>query len=99
MKSGRADKRLTVSVQMNGQDRLKVSVSDNGVGIPAENLTKIFGHGFTTRKEGHGFGLHNGANAAREVGGKLSVQSEGVGKGATFTLDLPLLRQTNLSKN
>jgi len=52
-------------------------------------LTRIFNHGFTTRKDGHGFGLHSGANAAKELGGKLVVFSEGVGHGATFTLELP----------
>ncbi len=52
--------------------------------------TKIFAHGFTTREEGHGFGLHSAANAAREMGGNLSVASDGPNRGATFTLDLPL---------
>ena len=65
-------------------------VADNGVGIPPENLTRVFNHGFTTRQEGHGFGLHSGALAARELGGALIAQSEGPGKGAAFTLDLPL---------
>lgn len=92
--SGRADKRLTVGVKQNGGQRLHITVTDNGIGIPPENLTRIFSHGFTTRKDGHGFGLHNGANAAREMGGRLSVHSEGVGKGATFTLDLPLTTET-----
>jgi signal transduction histidine kinase len=86
----RPDKLLTIGISLNGDKRLKISISDNGVGIPMENLTKIFSHGFTTRKNGHGFGLHSGANAAREMGGSLSGHSEGVGKGATFTLDLPL---------
>lgn len=88
--TGRKDKRLTVGVRLNGDQRLKISVGDNGMGIPPENLAKIFSHGFTTRKDGHGFGLHNGANAAKEMGGQLSVHSDGVGKGATFTIDLPL---------
>jgi ligand-binding sensor domain-containing protein/signal transduction histidine kinase len=87
--SGRADKRLTVRVA-NGRQRLKISVIDNGVGIAPENLTRIFSHGFTTRKRGHGFGLHSGALAAREMGGSLTVQSEGPGKGAAFTLELPV---------
>jgi ligand-binding sensor domain-containing protein/signal transduction histidine kinase len=86
--AGHPDKRLTVSIGMNGSNRLKVSVTDNGVGIPKENLTRIFSHGFSTRKAGHGFGLHNGANAAKEMGGQLSVHSEGLGKGTTFTLEL-----------
>ena len=65
---------------------------DNGVGIPKENLTRIFSHGFTTRKNGHGFGLHSSALAAKELGGALSVHSDGPGKGATFTLVLNLNR-------
>ena len=67
-----------------------VRVEDNGVGIPPENLTRIFSHGFTTRPHGHGFGLHIGALNAREMGGSLSVASEGTGCGATFTLILPM---------
>jgi PAS domain S-box-containing protein len=87
--SERADKRLTVRVAK-GEGRIKISVIDNGVGIPPENLTRIFNHGFTTRKDGHGFGLHSGALAAREMGGSLTVHSDGPGLGAAFTLELPL---------
>ncbi len=86
--SGRANRRLTVRVA-NGEGRIKITVADNGVGIPPENLTRIFNHGFTTRKDGHGFGLHSGALAAKEMGGSLAVQSDGIGRGATFTLELP----------
>jgi ligand-binding sensor domain-containing protein/signal transduction histidine kinase len=86
--SERADKRLTVRVA-DGDGRIKISVMDNGVGISPENLTRIFNHGFTTRKDGHGFGLHSGALAAKELGGSLNVHSDGLGKGATFTLELP----------
>jgi PAS domain S-box-containing protein len=86
--SGRADKRLIVRLA-NGDDRIKISVVDNGIGIPRENLTRIFNHGFTTRKDGHGFGLHSGALAAKEMGGSLKVQSDGIGRGATFVLELP----------
>ncbi|MEJ2661459.1 MAG: HAMP domain-containing sensor histidine kinase [Desulfobacteraceae bacterium] len=66
-----------------------IEVIDNGVGIAAENLTRIFQHGFTTRAEGHGFGLHSSAIAAAELGGSLRAESKGVGKGATFIIDLP----------
>ncbi len=65
-------------------------MQDNGVGIAPENLARVFSHGFTTRKDGHGFGLHSGANAAREMNGALSAYSDGVGCGATFTLELPI---------
>ena len=71
------------------QDGVDIAVIDNGVGIPPENLTRIFNHGFTTKKDGHGFGLHSGALAAQEMGGSLRAQSEGAGHGATFTLELP----------
>jgi PAS domain S-box-containing protein len=83
-----AEKRLTLRVE-NREGRVRISVSDNGVGIPPENLSRIFSHGFTTRKDGHGFGLHSGALAARQMGGSLSAHSAGPGQGATFTLDLP----------
>jgi signal transduction histidine kinase len=73
-----------------GDNRIRIEVADNGMGIPAENLVRIFSHGFTTRKNGHGFGLHSGALAAKEMGGVLLVHSDGPGKGATFTLDLPI---------
>jgi PAS domain S-box-containing protein len=87
--SGRADKRVIIRTAVEN-DRVKIVVLDNGVGIPAQNLTRIFSHGFTTRKEGHGFGLHSGAIAARELGGSLVAGSEGVGQGASFSLELPV---------
>jgi signal transduction histidine kinase len=87
--SGRTDKRLTLRVT-NGDDRVRISVEDNGIGIPPENLTRIFSHGFTTRRNGHGFGLHSGALAAKELGGALHVHSDGAGTGAIFCLELPL---------
>ena len=86
--SGREDKQIDLHVR-NGGGRVAISVVDNGIGIPAENLTRIFNHGFTTRKDGHGFGLHSGAIAAKELGGSLAAFSEGAGRGATFTLELP----------
>jgi len=69
---------------------VRLIMRDTGCGIAPENLTRIFSHGFTTKKDGHGFGLHSGANAAKEMGGILSAESEGPGRGATFTLDLPV---------
>ncbi len=95
-KSGRSDKQITLRVS-GGDGIVKISVGDNGVGIPPENSVRIFSHGFTTKKEGHGFGLHSGANAAREMGGSLTVASEGADLGATFTLELPLQRPKKLA--
>jgi signal transduction histidine kinase len=92
--SERADKRLTVRVA-NGGGSVRVSVIDNGVGIPPENITRIFNHGFTTREDGHGFGLHSGALAAKEMGGSLTAHSGGPGQGATFILELPCPMREN----
>ena len=69
---------------------VRLSVTDNGVGISPENLARIFNHGFTTKATGHGFGLHSSANAAKEMKGALTVHSPGPGQGATFTLELPV---------
>ncbi|HXI69409.1 MAG TPA: ATP-binding protein [Verrucomicrobiae bacterium] len=87
--SCKGPRRMVIRVAMASPDRVKVVVSDNGIGIPPENLTKIFNHGFTTKKDGHGFGLHSGANAAKEMGGSLTARSDGPGQGAEFTLELP----------
>jgi signal transduction histidine kinase len=87
--SGSNDRQITLRVT-NGNERISISVIDNGIGIPAENLTRIFRQGFTTRKAGHGFGLHSGALAAKELGGTLVAFSHGTGRGATFILELPL---------
>jgi len=83
------ERRMIIRMSMASSDRVKVVVSDNGIGIPPENMTKIFNHGFTTKKDGHGFGLHSGANAAKEMGGSLTARSDGHGRGAEFTLELP----------
>jgi PAS domain S-box-containing protein len=86
--SGRAEKLLTLRIS-DDAETVRITVIDNGVGIPEENLTRIFSHGFTTRANGHGYGLHSSALAASELGGALLVNSEGSGCGATFTLELP----------
>jgi signal transduction histidine kinase len=77
-------------VDTDGGRALRVRVIDDGEGIPAENLTRIFAHGFTTRTGGHGFGLHSCIIAAKEMGATLAVESAGPSRGATFTLELPL---------
>ncbi len=89
-KSGPGEKKITLCVHPVGDDLVRVQVCDNGVGIAEENLTRIFQHGFTTKTEGHGYGLHSSALAAKHLGGVLSVHSDGLGQGATFTLDLPV---------
>jgi signal transduction histidine kinase len=91
--STQAQKRIFIAIRIAKKpegDRLQFEVTDNGVGIAAQNLANVFSYGFTTRKDGHGFGLHSAANAAQQMGGCLSVQSPGLSRGATFILELPL---------
>ncbi len=71
-------------------DRVYCRVTDNGEGIAAENLERVFTHGFSTKEKGHGFGLHTSANFMTEMGGSIVAQSEGIGHGATFVLFFPL---------
>lgn len=81
---------ITLRLHRGQGDTVQLQVVDNGEGIPPENLTRIFVHGFTTRQGGHGFGLHSCILAAREMGGSLTAHSEGPGQGAIFTLELPI---------
>ncbi len=89
------EKKLTIHIGPASSNRVKIVVQDNGVGISTENLTRIFAHGFTTKTDGHGFGLHSGALAAKELGGSLIASSEGLGRGAVFTLELPIANNKN----
>ncbi len=86
--TGSEDKKLTICVT-NGNDRVRIALKDNGAGIESANLNRIFNYGFTTKKDGHGFGLHSSCLAAKEMGGTLTAHSDGPGMGATFVLDLP----------
>jgi signal transduction histidine kinase len=86
------EKHITLNITK-ANDRLKIAVTDNGIGIPPENLLRIFNHGFTTKKNGHGFGLHSGALTAKELGGTLTAFSEGTGRGSRFTLEFPITEE------
>ena len=83
------DKKISIFLK-NKQDQIQIWVEDNGIGIPGENLDRIFSFGFTTKESGHGFGLHSSALAAKELGGWLRARSQGTNKGATFILALPI---------
>jgi signal transduction histidine kinase len=84
------ERRITLRGTMTeDRERLRMEVEDNGEGIASENLPRLCIHGFTTRKDGHGFGLHSCALAAQGMGGTLIVKSDGQGMGALFTVELP----------
>jgi PAS domain S-box-containing protein len=92
VESGKQDKRLIIRIRRSeDRQRLLIEVADTGGGIPPENLPRLFNQGFTTKKTGHGFGLHISALAATEMNGRLSCTSPGPGQGATFTLELPMV--------
>lgn len=76
-------------------DKVALEVEDDGIGIAPDTLARIFSHGFTTKNDGHGFGLHSSACAAAELGGSLDARSNGVGHGAIFTLVLPNVRNVS----
>lgn len=84
------EKILTIRTSGSNNNLLHIEVSDNGIGITPEQQTKIFQHGFTTKSKGSGFGLHSSALTAKELGGTLTVHSDGQGCGATFVLKIPI---------
>ena len=91
LESATQDKRLKIGIWLTADGQhLIIEVTDNGVGIAPENLPRLFSQGFTTKKTGHGFGLHISALAAADMKGRLTCSSPGPGQGATFTLELPL---------
>ncbi len=83
------DRILSVSTRIMDKNHVSVCVQDNGVGIPNEDMAKLFDYGFSTRPDGHGFGLHTARNAADILGGIITASSDGVGKGALFVFELP----------
>ena len=87
------DRNILIQVTSDEQ-ALLFRVVDNGIGISPDKIDKIFQHGYTTKKSGHGFGLHASANAATELGGNLSVTSDGIGDGAQFEIRLPKLKNS-----
>jgi NO-binding membrane sensor protein with MHYT domain len=88
---------LTVRLRATSQS-FAIEIEDTGVGIAAEVLERLFEFGFTTKKDGHGFGLHASSNLAKELGGEISVHSDGPGRGARFALRLPLAQSVAMNE-
>lgn len=83
------DRRMTLRLTTTPAGTIRIDVIDNGMGIAAEHLPKLFAFGFTTRPDGHGFGLHSASLSTKVLGGAIRVHSDGLGKGAMFTLEFP----------
>ena len=90
MLGAQQDPNLKIVLERKDEKSYLISVTDNGVGIDQNKMDNIFSHGFTTKPDGHGFGLHNSALAAIDMNGSLQCDSAGTNQGATFTLVLPL---------
>ncbi|MBA2648904.1 MAG: hypothetical protein H0U75_04745 [Legionella sp.] len=82
------DKMITITTTSLIKNKIKLEITDNGIGISPQNIDKVFIYGFTTKKTGHGFGLHTSANAIRNMGGSIEVVSNGLGLGATFIIEI-----------
>lgn len=89
------EKEITITTQaVKEKNLINIIIKDNGIGIPVENITKIFGFGYTSKHNGHGYGLHTSALFAKEMGGALQANSEGNNLGAEFILSLPINKNT-----
>lgn len=86
---GVKERRIMLYITQPQPGSVMIAVQDTGCGISRPNLQRIFTHGFTTRKEGNGFGLHHAALLVEEMGGTLKALSEGEGQGASFILEFP----------
>jgi signal transduction histidine kinase len=95
--SGNTRKQLNISTKIVSKSKIAIEISDNGIGISPSNLNKIFIFGYTTKKSGHGFGLHATAIAINELGGEIEAHSEGGDKGAIFTIYLPYKQASPLA--
>lgn len=98
LESSNPNKTLIIKTGLINKDKIEIQISENGIGISKDNLNKIFIFGFTTKKSGHGFGLHASALAINELGGEIRANSEGPEKGSTFTIYLPY-RKASLLKD
>lgn len=86
----RPEKVIGVVGRKYGDERFRIEVSDNGTGISDEDRPAIFRYGFSTKRDGHGFSLHNSSTLAQAMGGAITFSSDGRGRGSVFRLELPI---------
>jgi two-component system NtrC family sensor kinase len=81
------------------RQQLHLQFQDDGVGIPAQNLERVFEKGFSTKspETNHGIGLHWCANAINALGGRIWAASEGPGRGTSMHLLVPLVARETMS--
>jgi PAS domain S-box-containing protein len=86
----RPEKAIGVVAKKHGDERFRIEVTDNGTGISEEDQSAIFRYGFSTKRDGHGFSLHNSSAVAQALGGAITFSSDGKGRGSVFRLELPI---------
>ncbi|CAM2066395.1 Response regulator [Sulfidibacter corallicola] len=82
-------RQVRVAAQLLENGDVQLLIADTGIGISDAVRERLFQHGFTTKKNGHGYGLHYCANIMKELGGRVEVESDGLGTGATVNLFFP----------
>jgi PAS domain S-box-containing protein len=86
--------RLQVDAELLDAGRMRLTVTDNGIGFHPDARDNLFRFGFSTKARGTGFGLPSVAMFAHEAGGKVTLESEGRGHGARLVLELPIHSKT-----
>jgi signal transduction histidine kinase len=88
---GRKPARIDITAEAEARDRVRLSVTDNGAGLAAEQLTRIFQRGYTSKSGSQsGLGLHWCANTLKASGGSIRIESRGPDQGATVHIELPV---------
>jgi len=88
---------LNVKLKPDDERFVVMTIQDSGIGIAPEHLSKMFVRGFTTKPDGNGIGLHSSIIAIKNMGGSMTVHSDGLGQGATFTLIFPVHKEAVLA--
>ncbi|GAQ93867.1 two-component system, NtrC family, sensor kinase [Thermodesulfovibrio aggregans] len=80
---------IEIMTRLSDKNHIKISIKDNGHGIPKDKLKHIFEPFYTTKKKGTGLGLYISYGIIKKLGGDITVQSE-EGKGTIFTIEIPV---------
>jgi signal transduction histidine kinase len=82
--------RIEIRAEAMADNRLRLTLSDNGIGFTPEQQASLFRFGYSTKPRGTGFGLPSVVVFAAENGGRVTLESEGPGRGARLILELPM---------
>ena len=89
MENGQAVREILIRTSRKDADTIMVAVKDSGCGIPAQNMSKLFTHFFTSKPDGLGMGLSISRSIIESHGGRLNVENN-PDRGATFSFIIPI---------